>query len=111
MRVSIICAGLALTITAPATAVDSRGFMTGGGVGALGCPEFLNAMASSRQRGGATTTAGVREIDAYIHYVLGFQTGFNSEADGVYDIFQSLGTNLAYSSAKGISVLPFSMAR
>jgi hypothetical protein len=82
---------MALTITAPATAADSRGMMTGGGVGAVGCPEFLNAMATARQHGGARAVAGVKGLDAFIHYVLGFQTGFNSEAEGVYDIFETLG--------------------
>jgi hypothetical protein len=80
-----------------AAAADARGFMMGGGVGMLGCPQFLNAMSTARQKGGLGSISGIREIDAYAHYVLGFQTGFNSEAEGIYDIFQSLGDNPAIS--------------
>jgi hypothetical protein len=48
-------------------------------------------MATARKRGGLTSVAGLREIAPYQYYVYGFQTGYNSEADGVYDIFESLG--------------------
>ena len=34
-------------------------------------------------------------IDGFVMYVAGFQTGFNSDADGVYDIFNSFGENSA----------------
>ena len=74
-----------------AAARDERGFWMGGGVGSVGCPEFLNAMATARKKGGLTSVAGLREIAPFKYYVSGFQTGFNSEADGVYDIFESLG--------------------
>ena len=63
----------------------------GGGVGSVSCPDFLNAMAAARKKGGLTSVAGLREIAPYQYYVSGFQTGFNSEANGVYDIFESLG--------------------
>ena len=74
-----------------AAARDDRGFWMGGGVGSASCPDFLNAMATARKRGGLTSVAGLREIAPYQYYVAGFQTGYNSEADGVYDIFESLG--------------------
>ena len=74
-----------------AAARDERGFWTGGGVGSVSCPDFLNAMAMARKKGGLTSVAGLREIAPFKYYVSGFQTGFNSEADGVYDIFESLG--------------------
>ena len=35
-----------------AAARDERGFWMGGGVGSVGCPEFLNAMATARKKGG-----------------------------------------------------------
>ena len=50
-------------------------------------------MATARKRGGLTSVAGLREIAPYQYYVAGFQTGYNSEADGVYDIFESLGND------------------
>jgi hypothetical protein len=81
---------------------DARGFMKGGGVGMEGCPQFLNAMATARQRGGLTTGSGLREVDAYASYVLGFQTGLNSEADGVYDVFKTLGSNPGVSALYAI---------
>jgi hypothetical protein len=54
-------------------------------------PDYLNAMATARKRGGLMSVAGLREIAPYQYYVSGFQTGYNSEADGVYDIFESFG--------------------
>jgi len=49
-------------------------------------------MAIARQKGGLQTPDGVRETYGYAMYVLGFQTGFNSEAEGVFDIFSALGS-------------------
>jgi hypothetical protein len=72
---------------------DTKGFMVGGGVGAVGCPVFLNAMATARQKGGVKSAAGVNEIDGFVMFVSGFQTGYNSEAVGIYDIFKSLGSD------------------
>jgi hypothetical protein len=71
--------------------MDANGFIKGGGVGMVRCPQFLNAMATARQNGGMGTLAGVKLMQGYMMYVAGFQTGFNSQADGVYDIFSSLG--------------------
>jgi hypothetical protein len=53
-------------------------------------------MATARQKGGVASAAGTQEIVAYADYVLGFQTGFNSEAEGIYDIFESFGSNSAF---------------
>jgi hypothetical protein len=47
MKAMVAGALMALSITA-ASGADSRGFYMGGGVGALGCPQFLNAMATAR---------------------------------------------------------------
>jgi hypothetical protein len=89
--------------TSRVSAADSQGrFEMGGGVGASGCPDFLNAMATARQRGGATSAEGVRVINSHIQYVLGFQTGFNVEAEGIYDIFASLGDNPAVNALYAI---------
>ena len=70
---------------------DEKGFWMGGGVGFVSCPDFLSVMATARKKGGPTSVAGLREIAPYQYYVSGFQTGFNAEAEGVYDIFESLG--------------------
>ena len=74
-----------------AAARDDRGFWMGGGAGSASCPDYLNAMATARNRGGLMSVAGLREIAPYQYYVSGFQTGYNSEANGVYDIFESFG--------------------
>jgi hypothetical protein len=102
LRDLFVVATIGLLIAPPAGAADDRGFMKGGGIGMLGCPQFLNAMTTARQKGGLASISGVREIDAYASYVLGFQTGFNSEAEGIYDIFQSLGDNPAVSALYAI---------
>jgi hypothetical protein len=59
-------------------------------------------MATARQNGGLSTVAGIKIIDPFGSYVLGFQTGFNSEAEGVYDIFKSLGSNPTVSALYAI---------
>jgi hypothetical protein len=88
---------LLMALSAPVAASDTKkGMFVGGGVGAEVCPVFLNAMATARQRGGASTSAGLLVVTGYVHYVLGFQTGFNSEAEGIYDIFASLGPDAAF---------------
>jgi hypothetical protein len=93
LRCLTIFVTLALAVP-DASAADAQNlFKTGGGVGAVKCPEFLNVMADARQRGGVATVGGVNAVTAYLHYVLGFQTGFNAEAEGVYDIFAGLGDN------------------
>jgi hypothetical protein len=77
---------------------EKGGFWLGGGVGALGCPQFLDAMATMRQRGGSKRIEGVKIIDPFVSYVAGFRTGFNSEAQGIYDIFSSLGNDAEVSA-------------
>ena len=93
MPLRAVLPGIAAIVLFGSSAIarDANGFWVGGGVGGLKCPEFLNAMATARQKGGLKSLAGVREIAPYEYYVSGFQTGFNSESDGVYDIFQALG--------------------
>ena len=59
-------------------------------------------MATARQKGGVGTLPGVREINSYVQYVLGFQTGFNSQFEGVYDIFSSFGSSPAFSALYAI---------
>ncbi len=92
----------ACVIAYQALAVDEAGFMKGGGAGSLSCPEFLNAMATARQKGGAQKLPGVHEIDGFAQYILGFQTGFNSQAEGVFDIFSSFGSNPAFKALYAI---------
>jgi hypothetical protein len=70
---------------------EKGGFIIGGGVGFLGCPQFLNAMATMRQSGGSNKIEGVKIISPFVMYVAGFRTGFNSEAQGIFDVFKALG--------------------
>lgn len=73
---------------------DGKGdFFIGGGVGGVKCPQFLNALATVRQHGGPGGLEGAKIVSPFLAYVHGFQTGYNSEADGVYDIFHALGEN------------------
>lgn len=60
-------------------------------------------MATARQKGGIASVAGVREIAAYSDYVLGFQTGFNSETPGRHLAAQK---NLAAGDDVAISNAP-----
>jgi hypothetical protein len=73
-----------------ANAADKEGMMMGGGVGASGCPSFLNVMATARQRGGLHSINGVTEVVSFLNFVEGFRTGFNSESRGIFDIFAPL---------------------
>ena len=86
---------LSLTVSNSNAADVKRGFLMGGGVGGLRCTDFMNAMATARLRGGLSSIEGIKFIDPYSHYVLGFQTGFNYEASGVYDIFEGFGVSPA----------------
>jgi hypothetical protein len=70
LRDLFVLGAIGFLIAPPANAADARGFMKGGGVGMLGCPQFLNAMATARQKGGLGSISGIREIDAYASYVL-----------------------------------------
>jgi hypothetical protein len=100
----IITLALALII-APSLvhSADKNGmFMRGGGVGSVGCPQFLNAMATARQSGGLQSLTGIKLIQGYVMYILGFQTGFNSQAEGVYDIWSPLGDDPANSALYAI---------
>lgn len=75
----------------PALAATDQGFMTGGGVGSVSCPDFVDAMALARQRGGIKSPGGVQVVHQFIQYVLGFRTGFNMAWPGVYDAFAPMG--------------------
>jgi hypothetical protein len=59
--------GLALVLIAiSAKAADKNGqFYVGGGVGGVGCPIFLNVMATARQLGGLHSPEGVDRINPY----------------------------------------------
>jgi hypothetical protein len=73
-------------------AADSEGqYLVGGGVGALRCTQFLNAMAEARQEGGLISIAGATRISPWASYVLGFETGYNFAMPGVRDIFSAFG--------------------
>ena len=52
---------------------------------------FLMRWQQRDKKGGLRTVAGIQETSGYEMYLAGFETGFNSEAVGIYDIFESLG--------------------
>ena len=73
---------------------DSQGrFVAGGGVGDLGCIDFLDATATARQQSRFETLPVGSTINLFMQYVLGFTTGFNMSKDGVSHIFRSFGQN------------------
>jgi hypothetical protein len=77
-----------LLLSANVYATDKQGrFTAGGGAGSVSCPMFLDDMATARQLGSLKTADGLRQIDGYVNYALGFQTGFNLMALGIVDIF------------------------
>jgi hypothetical protein len=84
-------------------AADLSGqYLVGGGVGALPCTQFLNAMAEARQEGGLTSVAGADRIKVWANYVLGFETGYNFAMVGVRDIFGAFGRSPANDILYGI---------
>lgn len=90
-RISVLAAALSTATATAAAAADEFGrFMGGGGVGGVVCTSFLNSMTTARQMG-FNTPAGTQEISSYVMYVLGFQTGYNWQALGVYDVFAAFG--------------------
>lgn len=91
LPITFVAASLGLSLSHGA---DSQGnFMTGGGMGSLGCTDFLNDMATARQQGGLARLPGVNTIAPFQRYVVGFTTGYNMGNDGVYHIFEAFGQN------------------
>ncbi|MCG5483685.1 MAG: hypothetical protein KK482_08180 [Sinorhizobium meliloti] len=84
---------LAFCWSEPAQSANQRGeFMTGGGVGSVPCVEFLDVMANARAQGGLASPAGSRLVYGYMMYVAGFETAYNSAAEGVHHIFDGFGS-------------------
>src|SRR5262249_9088167 len=66
-------------------------FMRGGGVGGVTCSGFTSVFKRTQAAGGMRTLEGTSNINAYTSYVLGFQTGYNAAAPGVFDILGRVG--------------------
>jgi hypothetical protein len=94
---------LAPIVATTILAADKTGkYQIGGGVGGLGCPVFLNIMATARQAGGLNSVAGTEHVASLENYVLGFETGANAEPNGIVDIFSALGNEPADSALYAI---------
>jgi hypothetical protein len=76
---------LALMMTAPAHAATPEGYMTSGGVGGIRCAVYSNALAEARQAG-LQSYKGASAMNEFVQYAYGFFTGYNSVADGIFDI-------------------------
>ena len=64
---------------------DGR-FWLGGGAGGVKCPEFVASMEKARSlRIGSIGYA--MEVDGFLGYLLGFQTGYNLSTQDTCDIF------------------------
>ena len=73
----------------PSYSADTNGrYIYGGGVGGVTCPQFVAAMERSRSFG-IDSIAYANEMQGYVMYVLGFQTGYNVSAQDTCDIFPS----------------------
>ena len=89
--------------SSPVSGADGSGqYIVGGGVGALPCTQFLNAMTEARKEGGLTSIAGASRIDVWQEYVVGFQTASNFATPGVRDIFAAFGPSPANDVLYGI---------
>jgi len=87
----LILIAIATVVVPQAQCADKQGnYEVGGGVGSVTCAKFLDAMATARQLGGVSSIKGLPYVVAYMDYIDGFQTGFNLEAPGVYDVFAKL---------------------
>ena len=73
LRIMLRALAVIVLLGNSAIARDANGFWVGGGVGAQKCPDFLNAMATARQKGGLKSVAGLREVVPYEYYISGFQ--------------------------------------
>jgi len=103
-RLCLLVLGLIASLgTSPALAADALGrHLIGGGAGVALCTQFLNAMAEARQKGGLRSVSGVWEVESFLSYVLGFETGYNYSTPGVLDIFSALGPDPSFEVLYGI---------
>jgi hypothetical protein len=53
-------------------------------------------MAKARQEGGVNSVTGIREVESYLSFVLGFETGYNYSTAGVFDTFSAFGPSPAF---------------
>ena len=96
---------LSLLQSQPNAADSSGQYIVGGGVGALKCTQFINAMAEARQLGGLTSIEGINRIYPWASYVVGFETGYNFAMSGVRDIFAEFGSSPANDVLYGVEPL------
>lgn len=81
---------VAFACTWPASGAGPNGeFQMGGGAGGVTCPEYRSVMHGAREHA-IGSVPYVTQTQAFSMYVLGFQTGFNSSADGVCDVFNDI---------------------
>lgn len=80
--------GVFLFLVVPlAMAVDKSGkFVSGGGVGGHSCPFFISIMDEAKKHGLGSRKYALG-ISAQMNYILGFQTGYNLQANDTCDIF------------------------
>lgn len=99
MRAKFVFPIVALILSAPASAATSDGYMMGGGLDALSCPQFLNKMQVLRDANGFTEDAdGFVLATPYHQYLSGFRHAFNMMTPEVFDVFAPLGED-PYNSA------------
>ena len=89
VRMTLVSAAL-LCSAQPSYSADSNGrYIYGGGVGSVTCPQFVADMEKARSLG-INSIAYVNEMQGYVMYLLGFQTGYNVSASDTCDIFPSV---------------------
>jgi predicted RNA-binding protein with TRAM domain len=84
------CLSLLWVSNASARDMQTGNYVLGGGIGGVKCAQFLNSM------------AGIREINGFVQFVSGAQTGFNYEHDGYVNILEPLKPDELYNALYAI---------
>jgi hypothetical protein len=94
MRILAATVAMLAMVASPAQAWTVDGYMTAGGAGQVKCPIFQNAVAEGRSQG-LSTLPGIRRVENFVSYALGYYTRYNEDIPGVYDILDGVrGDNL-----------------
>jgi hypothetical protein len=96
------CLSLLWVSNASARDMQTGNYVLGGGIGGVKCAQFLNSMATARQVGGLNSLAGIREINGFVQFVSGAQTGFNYEHVGYVNILEPLKPDELYNALYAI---------
>lgn len=84
-----------------AQAADVNGvYFTGGGAGAVECPEFVASMEKGRASG-IGTFGYVNQTQAFAAYFAGYQTAYNQKMPNTCNVFHGISMNQILSWTEG----------